>query len=503
MINVRYIGEKLFPAFMQNSTYCQACTPLRAYPDSDHGPAFEIAVTVLEWVLGISDLGEAFRLRHLCTFLLFYTSTIFFYLLLQERFRNALISLAGVVMLLVSPRIFAESFYNAKDLPFLSMAIISTFSLIRFLKNPGWRTAFWHAMACGITMDIRILGLIFPAATLFFTLLYFPVYRKAGFSNPKLLTHTLVYLLLFLGFSVLFWPYLWEEPWSSFLKAFERNSNFPWNGHVLFSGAYVRASELPWYYLPVWVFITTPLPFMFLFLTGTAYMVRRVISNQFGIKASPDDRQDVVVAGLLLVPVAAAMVLDLVFYDAWRHFYFIYPWIIYIVTVGFYKLTTTLQFNFIRQDYLRRGLWFAWFVVVAKLVSWMYLNHPYQHIYFSIYHDDRARQNFELDYWGLSYKAGLMYITSTNDRPEIKLFIANSPGYLNSFILPPEHRNRLKYVDSLSEADYFLTEYRWHPQDFSLKNEVYQVKVDEIKILSVFKLDSTATNIEVFNPGLP
>ena len=57
-------------------------------------------------------------------------------------------------------------------------------------------------------------------------------------------------------------------------------------------------------------------------------------------------------------------------------------------------------------------------------------------------------------------------------------------------MLPPEQRARLVYVDSMAEADYFLTEYRWHPQDYPLKEEVLQIKVDDIKIFSVFRLDS-------------
>ena len=45
------------------------------------------------------------------------------------------------------------------------------------------------------------------------------------------------------------------------------------------------------------------------------------------------------------------------------------------------------------------------------------------------------------------------------------------------------------------DHDRFLTEYRWHPGDFPFKEEVLQIKVDDIKIFSVFRLDSTYKDV--------
>ena len=95
---------------------------------------------------------------------------------------------------------------------------------------------------------------------------------------------------------------------------------------------------------------------------------------------------------------------------------------------------------------------------------------------------------------------GLEFIVNDTDKAQIKVYPANLPGQTNQFMLPPEQRARLVYVDSMAEADYFLTEYRWHPQDYPLKEEVLQIKVDDIKIFSVFRIDTVyhMSNAELF-----
>jgi hypothetical protein len=490
IINTNYIVQTLAPSLLEGKNFCPACPKLENYSDADHGPVFEVATVFLEYAFGIKDMGDIFRLRHLCTFLLFYVSCICFYLLLQERFRKPLFSLAGVIMLVLSPRIFADSFYNAKDLPFLSLSIICGYTMIRFLNKPTLLTAFWHALACGLTLDIRILGLLFPVATVCFSLLDLSWFRQGGIPAKRAFLILAAFLALFAGFTIAFWPYLWEAPLERFVKVLVRSSSYPWKAHVLYNGEFMRATEIPWHYLPVWFFITTPLLYTGLFMVGIGYTAWNLVRSGFRFYRTAAERQDLVMAGLFIVPVAAAIILKLVLYDAWRHFFFIYAGFLYLAAVGLYNLYNSIcQIeNGKRRKLFLNLLFLGWVFPVGYLLFWMIKNHPYQHVYFSIYNTDRVRKKFELDYWGLSYKEGLEFVVQDSDKPLIKLYIPNLPGYLNSFMLPEEQKKRLTWVNDPAEADYFLTEYRWHPADFQLQDEVYQVKVDKIKILSVFKL---------------
>jgi hypothetical protein len=114
--------------------------------------------------------------------------------------------------------------------------------------------------------------------------------------------------------------------------------------------------------------------------------------------------------------------------------------------------------------------------------------HPFQNVYFNRLAGNNVGRNFELDYWGLSFRRGLEYIVKNDNRPVIGL-AANAiiPMINNSVFLDKQDIGRLRLAD-IRQADYFLTNYRWHPQPYQLANEVYSVSVDNLTIMSVFKL---------------
>ena len=91
-----------------------------------YGVLFNLPMAFAEKIFGIEDSRNYFLLRHFFNFLIFYISTIFFFLLLKKRFSTNL-SIIGLIFLILSPRIFADSFYNNKDLVFLSLFIIGIF----------------------------------------------------------------------------------------------------------------------------------------------------------------------------------------------------------------------------------------------------------------------------------------------------------------------------------------------------------------------------------------
>lgn len=65
----------------------------------------------------------------------------------------------------------------------------------------------------------------------------------------------------------------------------------------------------------------------------------------------------------------------------------------------------------------------------------------------------------------------------------------NDPCKYNALILPKNQRDRLKLV-SVEESEYFITNYRWHPEDHDeYKGKSYfKIKVGDNTINEVFKL---------------
>ena len=140
---------------------------LPTYEHRFYGVWFSLPAVWLEKALGLESFRAQFRMRHLLVFLIFWSSTLLFYRLLKERFRHWGWALLGVAMLVLSPRIFAHSFYNPKDLPFLSLYILGSYSLFRFWLSPNARSALFHGLAGGMLISMRVTGVILPAVTLF------------------------------------------------------------------------------------------------------------------------------------------------------------------------------------------------------------------------------------------------------------------------------------------------------------------------------------------------
>ena len=101
------------------------------------------------------------------------------------------------------------------------------------------------------------------------------------------------------------------------------------------------------------------------------------------------------------------------------------------------------------------------------------------------------RKTFDLDYWGSSYRQGLEYILKTDSATKINVTgVPNAPINLNSMILKQEDKKRLIDVEDSSKADYMLTNFRNHPQDFPYPDSkiYYSIKVLNSSILTIYKL---------------
>jgi len=193
-----------------------------------HGPVFEVALVIAERTLKLHLEWEKYYLRHMGTFLIFFVGVFFFYILSRHIFGNWSIALLGSLFFVLSPRIFAHSFYNSMDIAFMSLFAVSMYTMVRYLeiKNISW--AAIHAVACAITIDVRIAGIIIPIMTFLFAFLDMGLSKTA----PKVLGKTILSLVAYASIVcllvVLFWPMLWEDPYNQFISAFKTSANDPW-----------------------------------------------------------------------------------------------------------------------------------------------------------------------------------------------------------------------------------------------------------------------------------
>jgi hypothetical protein len=350
--------------------------------------------------------------------------------------------------------------------------------------------ALLHGFVTGLAIDVRILGLMlipFTLGMLVLEGLFRPRNEAAG---RPLAGSGLAYLVAAAVCAIIGWPYLWEAPVANFLDAFERLSRYPWLKSNLYLGQFIPSENLPWHYAPVWILITTPLPYTAACLVGVAAWLRTFLRAGLRTLSAPENRLDLLFMGWLVGPLLMVILLNSVLYDGWRHLYFLYPALLLLGVRGVQAL------------YRASRRWPAWqrvaalaavlaLVEVGRTVVRMVQMHPYQQLYFSLLPAASVERQFERDYWGLAYRQGLEWILTQEPSSQVVVSSDLSDQVENNMlIMSLAQRNRLQYVPrSTDRYQYYITGYRWHPQSYqdSVGREVYTIHADGIKILSVFK----------------
>jgi hypothetical protein len=430
---------------------------LDATGEKYHGPAFEIVLYTLERRLHLRDTRPVYFMRHLLTFLLFFAAVVVFYRVLRRRFHSRLVGLAGTAVLVLSPRIFADAFYNSKDLALLSAYVFSLATLGRFLRRPAGGSAALHALACAFLIDIRILGAVVPVITLALLPACWWARRRQVDTTPLAWKPLVGFALLTGLFVTLFWPILWRNPPLHLYRAFREMSSYPWDGTVLYRGEVIPAGRLPWHYLPWWMLITTPPLYTLLFVVGTGRFLAAALHRPLHVLARRP--ADVAWVAAFFLPLGAVIGLHATVYDGWRHLYFVYPAFVFLAVVGLVTLA-----GLVRRVRFAVPALLAACAVPVVVTGWvMVRDHPYQNVYFNELAGpdlQTIKGRYELDYWGLSAREGLEKLLATDPRPVINVVGDTAPIELSLMMLPPEQRARVRLTDDYSQADYFLSHYR-------------------------------------------
>jgi hypothetical protein len=443
-----------------------------------HGPFVELMLVAAEKVFDVSDISNIYLLRHIVLFSIFMFSLIAFYLAGGTVY-GYIYALIACLMIVVSPRIFTEAFYNSKDIAFLSFINFAIFTYFTFNNRKNLLWAFIHGLFSAILIDIRILGIMIPMLTIGFYIL------DLWQDHPKKKVYPLIiYIITTVVMTILFWPVLWEGPIHHFSNAFMEMKKYHWDAHVFFNGKSLHSSNLPWYYLPMWIFITTPFLYSLLWITGILFIIGGFLKNP--VLQTIKDYKQLSILVLFFAPVLSVIVLNSVVYDGWRHLYFIYPFFLLIGVHGLKSLTESLH-NFIYSKHIIFGLLL---ISMALVSNWMIKNHPFENVYFNTYARTKmeAGSKFELDYWGLSYKQGLEYILKTDKTSlPIRYTSLNLPGKLNQYRLPLNMREKLQYVEASDTTwQYYLTNYRGMgaPDNTEV---IHKIKVNGINIMGIYK----------------
>ena len=131
-----------------------------------YGVAFELSLIAAERILGLEDSRAIYLSRHLIAHAFFLIGGFFAWLLAYRLFGNRPVALFAMLVFLLHPRIYAHSFFNTKDLPFLTMFMVALYLTHRaFRRDSVWAFALCGAGAA-LLANIRIMGVMLPLAVL-------------------------------------------------------------------------------------------------------------------------------------------------------------------------------------------------------------------------------------------------------------------------------------------------------------------------------------------------
>jgi len=456
-----------------------------AQKDRDYGVAFELPAEFLVRLLQLQD-ADVYFFRHLLTFLVFFCAVFFFYRIVKERYSSQAFGLLGALFLVLSPRIFGDGFFNDKDLVFMSTFVIATYTLIRFVLQPSWKTGLWHALACAIAIDVRIMAIIIPAATLV-TLVALVIRKDVG--AGKAFGALGIYLIAMAALVVAFWPWLWLDPLGNFITAFKNMARFRHVIDMYFMGRIVSSGSLPWYYIPVWIGITTPILYSLFFLLGAIGTLRKFALAGKKLWINSDQLQDLLFLGLFLAPLTAVIVLNSVLYNGWRQMYFIYPAFLLVAIRGLVFLRDLTD----SKKGLRTSLNVVVIISLSLTTFWMVRWHPYQYLYFNVLAGESSKR-FDVDYWGVAYTPLIKKVVSQDPSKSYSIFpiwgVWQINYWVNMHTLPKKDTDRVIHNRSENCSDYIFTVLAGNRKQYTEKKEFElfdELKVDGQIIYTTFK----------------
>lgn len=416
----------------------------KSFLERAYGVTFELPSAILETILNLKDKDKIYKYRHLLVFFIFFLSSIFFFnlcfLLSNEKF----ISFLFTSMLVIHPRIFSDSFHNSKDLIFLSYLIISIFFGFKLIKKNSFKNIILFTISVALSFGLKIIGIL-----ILYSILMIYLFQNELILNQRI-KQVIAITLLTMFFSIIFWPYLWENPILNLKLAFQLFSNFKWNSDIPFIGEFINSSELPWYYIPLFFIITTPPYILIVIFLGVLIFIFQIIKykkDKFYIECIT---KNFFLLQIFLIPLLFAIFNNSTLYDGWRHFFFMYPVLLIISIISITSIKNILKKKF------------YYFILISLITGggiiqsyWNYKNHPFQHSYFNKLFFDKPNEKFESDYWGISNKYLIDQVILYEKSEKIFYKFESSNFKLSLDILDNLKKKRFVEYNNQENVDYY------------------------------------------------
>ena len=424
-----------------------------------YGALFQLGALMAERALGLeaSETGRPLRgiylLRHLMTHMSFVLGALFCGFLAFRLTRRWWLGLLAMLLFLLHPRLYAHSFFNSKDIPFLAVFALALLLTHRAFVRNTLGAFVLSGVAVGIATGLRVTGLMLLAAVPMMRALDLWFAGSAKEKQSALWTAS-AFCVATIGAWYATMPALWSNPLEvvDLVKSSRKYDAFS----ALFGGDLIHVDTWPIHYVPTWFAITCPPAALLLGTIGALGALRTGCLRPKEALRLGDVRFRLLLVGCLVVPVVATIAMRSTLYDGWRHFQFLWAPFCVLAALG-------AQWVAGRRRVQQAAAYGATVAGLTATGTAMADLHPHQQVYFNFLVDratpERLGQQYEIVYWGATYRQGLEWL---RERYPARTLRVGDGGRRNAGrnlrILPAADRRKLAY--SKLGADAYLAEAR-------------------------------------------
>lgn len=378
--------------------------------------------------------------------------------------------------LAIYPLFWSESHFNTeKDIPETVFWSFFLYSVWKGVREKSIKWILLSGLFFGLALGTKF-NILFSIFVIIPWVLFLLVFQKLKISEAlKNIFWGGVAFLIGLTLFIGTWPYLWVDPIARIQEVL---------GFYKFIGA-SGSSSINIYPLQ-WIVYTTPLVTLVLFLLGLKFIVGRIFKNKDGLA--------LLFLLWLLIPILREIAPGASFYGGIRQIMEYIPAMAIIAGLGAQSI-----YNRFAKNAIIILLVLAFVPITLKLIS----IHPNENVYFNpLIGGLSGAKVANIPYWGFSfgaaYRQGVIWLNKNAEpnariayayelipnfprlwlRPDLLLSNGNRSGYLRQ----GEYAMTLMYqgIENRSYYEMYLRKY--------LK-PVYEVKVDGVSILTIWKND--------------
>lgn len=376
---------------------------------------------------------------HLLNLLFFIPVIVFAVYLFRYLKTNNWYSIIPIVFIFLTPRILGDIPANPKDMPFTVAYFVSVSLIFIFTRADNKTNSYLKTILLGLlfgyTQSLRPLG--FTLYPIYFTW-YLIATKQSREKNINLVFETVTIFLIGMFFMTATWPAIGYNFLANFKKYLSLGTDFNlWEGKIFYFGNELGSKQIPWHYLPVWLFITTPISHMVMLIVGLFLAVKK--------KLQPLHIYIFLVLGLNL---GLYFLIRPTLYNGVRHYSF-------LVLLGSYLaglILVTLIKNLPKiRKYLLMG---AMGLYLTVTLFTMYKLHPFENIYFNELSGGLrgASKNFDVDYWDMTYiEAANIFKQQSDVQENVTIFSCGARSALNYYL-----GTNIEIVKNVENADYIF-----------------------------------------------